>query len=133
MPNNKAAAQTIPAAREPHNRLFGTDHFELDVSRVIGRRTFSTSTATLGWVIARTGYSQLSDFNFERTGLYLSLRGQWFVAGAGGARSRWGRRRAVDGSRDPGDGIELVSADQARALLEQHGGPVEDFFDCAEG
>jgi hypothetical protein len=125
--------QTIRATPKPHNRLFGTDHFELDVSRVIGGRTFSTSTARLGWVIACTGYSQLSDFHFERTGLYLSQRGQWFVAGAGGARSRWARR-AVDGSsRDPGDGIELVSADQARALLEQHGGPVEDFFDCAEG
>jgi hypothetical protein len=124
--------QTIRATPKPHNRLFGTDHFELDVSRVIGRRTFSTSTATLGWVIACMGYSQLSDFRFERTGLYLSPRGQWFVAGAGGACSRWGRR-AVDGSRDPGDGIELVSADQARGLLEQHGGPVEMFFDTEEG
>lgn len=54
--------QTIRATPKPHNRLFGTDHFELDVSRVIGGRTFSTSTATLGWVIACTGYSQLSDF-----------------------------------------------------------------------
>lgn len=124
--------QTIRATPKPHNRLFGTDHFELDVSRVIGGRTFSTSTATLGWVIACMGYSQLSDFRFERTGLYLSPRGQWFVAGEGGACSRWGRR-AVDGSRDPGDGIELVSADQARALLEQHGGPVEMFFDTEEG
>src|SRR5664280_1196069 len=120
MPNQ--APQTTPATPKPHNRLFGTDHFELDVSRVIGGRTFNSSTATLGWVIACTGYSQLSDFHFERTGLYLSPHGQWFVAGAGAARSRWGRR-AVDGSsRAPGDGIELVSADHARALLEQHGG-----------
>ena len=122
-----------PASQGPRQRLFGTDRFELDVSRVIGRRTFSTSTATLGWVIACMGYSQLSDFRFKRTGLYLSPRGQWFVAGEVGACSRWGRR-AVDGSsRDPGDGIELVSADQARALLEQHGGPVEMFFDNEEG
>jgi len=36
-------------------------------------------------------------------------------------------------SRHPGDGIELVSDDQARRLLELHGGPVEAFFECEEG
>jgi hypothetical protein len=125
MPNR--ASQTIPAAQDPHNGLFGTERFELDITRAIGSRKFSTSTATLVCVIARTGHSQYSDFQFERTGLYRSPRGQWFVAGIGGACSRWGRW-AVDGSRLPGDGIELVSDDQARRLLELHGGPVEAFF-----
>jgi hypothetical protein len=125
------ADQTIRATPKPHNRLFGTDPFELDVSRVIGGRKFCTSTAALACVIACCGTSQLADFHFERTGLYLSPRGQWFLAGEGGACSHWGRR-AIDGSRLPGDGIELVSDDQARRLLELHGGPVEAIFECEE-
>ena len=129
---NQTADQTTPAAPKPHNRLFGTSPFELAINRVIGGRTFSTTTATLIYVIACCGTSQLADFHFERTGLYLSPRGQWFLAGEGGACSHWGRR-AIDGSRLPGDGIELVSNDQARRLLELHGGPVEAFFECEEG
>ena len=130
MPNQ--APQTTPAAPKPHNRLFGTERFELDITRAIGSRKFSTSTATLVCVIACCDTSQLADFHFERTGLYLSPRGQWFLAGEGGACSHWGRR-AIDGSRLPGDGIELVSEDQARRLLEQRGGPVEAFFISEEG
>lgn len=90
MPNR--ATQTIPGAPRPHNQLFGTKRFELDISRVIGGRKFSASTATLACVIACSGTSQTADFHYERTGLYLSPRGQWFLAGEGGARSHWGRR-----------------------------------------
>jgi hypothetical protein len=129
---NQAADQTTPATQEPHNGLFGTAPFALNISRAIGSRKFSTSTATLVCMIACCGTSQLADFHFERTGLYLSPRGQWFLAGEGGACSHWGRR-AIDGSRFPGDGIELVSDYQARKLLELHGGPVEAFFECEEG
>ena len=126
------ANQTIPAPREPHNRLFGTEPFALNISRVIGGQKFDTTTATLACVIACCGTSLLADFRFERTGLYLSPRGQFFVAGEGGACSRWGCR-AIDGSRVPGDGVESVSDDQARRLLEQHGGQVKAFFECGEG
>lgn len=129
MPNQEE--RTIRATPEPHNRLFGTDPCDLEISRVIGSRKFDTATAMLACVIACCGTSQLADFHFERTGLYLSPRGQWFLAGEGGACSHWGRR-AIDGSRLPGDGIELVSDDQARRLLELHGGPVEAFFGCEE-
>jgi hypothetical protein len=126
------ATQNNPTPQKSHSELFGTERFELDITRAIGSRKFSTSTATLVCVIACCDTSQLADFHFERTGLYLSPRGQWFLAGEGGACSHWGRR-AIDGSRLPGDGIELVSDDQARRLLELHGGPVEAFFECEEG
>jgi hypothetical protein len=127
------ATHTIPTTQEPHNRVFGTPRFRLDISHIIGGRKFSTSTATLACVIARTGYSQIADFHYERTGLYLSPRGRWFVAGEGGARSRWGRP-AIDGSsRVPGDGIELISEREARQLLERHDGLVEAFFASEEG
>jgi hypothetical protein len=126
------ATQTTPAAPRAHNRLFGTDPFDLDVSRVVGGRKFSTTSATLACVIACSGTSQVADFHYERTGLYLSPRGQWFVAGKGGACSHWGRR-AIDGSRDPGEGLQLISQTEARRLLEQHGGPAEAFFASEEG
>jgi len=66
------APQTTPAAPKPHNRLFGTERFELDITRAIGSRKFSTSTAALVCVIACGDTSQLADFHFERTGLLLS-------------------------------------------------------------
>jgi hypothetical protein len=126
------AERTIRATPKPHNRLFSTDPFELDISRVIGGRKFSTASATLACVIACTGNSQLSDFHFERTGLYVSPGDQWFLAGKGGACSHWGRR-AIDGSRGPGEGLQLISQTEARRLLEQHGGPVEAYFESEEG
>jgi hypothetical protein len=125
------ATQTTPGAPKAHNRLFDTSRSELAIDRVIGGRKFDTATAILACVIACTGH-QYSDFHFERTGLYVSPRGQWFLAGEGGACSHWGRR-AIDGSRDPGEGLQLISQTEARRLLEQHGGPVEDFFESEEG
>ena len=130
MPNQ--APQTTPAAQEPHSGLFGGAPFALTISRVIGGRSFDTTTATLACVIASSGTAQLVDFHFERTGLYLSPRGQWFLAGEGGARSHWGRL-SIDGSRDPGEGLQLISQTEARRLLEQHNGPVESFFESEEG
>ena len=124
--------QTTPTAPSRTTGFSGPTPFELDITRVIGGRKFSTSTATLACVIACAGTSQLADFHFERTGLYLSPRGQWFVAGEGGACSHWGRR-AMDGSRNPGEGLQLVSQTEARRLLEQHNGPVEAFFESEEG
>lgn len=124
--------QNNPNAQKSHSELFGTERFELDITRAIGSRKFTTSTATLVCVIACCGTSQLADFHFERTGLYLSPRGQWFLAGEGGAASHWGRR-SIDGSRAPGDGLQLISQTEARRLLEQHNGPVEAFFESEEG
>lgn len=46
--------------------------------------------------------------------------------------SHWGRR-SIDGSRDPGEGLQLISQTEARRLLEQHNGPVESFFESEEG
>lgn len=126
------SAQTTPATLKLHNRPLGTSPFELDIDRVIGGRKLSTTTSTLACVIACSGASQLADFHFERTGLYLSPRGQWFLAGEGGAASHWGRR-SIDGSRAPGDGLQLISQTEARRLLEQHNGPVEAFFESEEG
>jgi hypothetical protein len=126
------ATQNNPNAQKSHSELFRTERFELDITRAIGSRKFTTSTATLVCVIACCGTSQPADFHFERTGLYLSPRGQWFLAGEGGAASHWGRR-SIDGSRAPGDGLQLISQTEARRLLEQHNGPVEAFFESEEG
>src|SRR5579872_7014045 len=126
-----AAPNSVDRTRE-QQRLFALLPFELHVERVLDGRKFDTDTATLACVIARTRGSQLTDFHYEQTGLYRSPRSQFFLAGEGGALSRWGRR-AQDGSRQPGEGIELVSETEARRLLEQHDGPVEAFFESEEG
>ena len=126
------ATQTTPTAPKAHNRLFGTERFELDIERIIGGRKFDTATASLACVITCAGHSEQSDFHYERTGLYRSSRGAWFIAGEGGACSRWGRR-AIDGSRDAGEDLKLISQTEARRLLEQCAGPVEVFFESEKG
>jgi len=93
-----SAFEQVLATGEPPHRRFA--RFALNITRVIGGRKFSTATATMACVVACTGSCQLSDFHFERTALFRSPRGQWFLAGEGGACSRWGRR-ASDGTRYP--------------------------------
>jgi len=133
MPNRpihtSAVTQAPATADQPHR---GLARFTLDITSVLGGRKFSTSVATMVCEIACAGSCQLSDFHFERIALYLSPRGQWFLAGEGGACSRWGRR-APDGSRYPGEGVQLIAEPEARLLLEQHNGPVEAFFEPDEG
>lgn len=74
------------------------------------------------------------EFNDERTALYLSPGGRWFIAGEGGCWSRWGKDNGPHRDPEPGKGLELLSADEARDLLEKADGElVELYFDLEEG
>lgn len=104
----------------------------LSIRRVIRGKAYDTDTAEFVAVIANHGTPFL-DFEAEITGLYVTKKHQWFIAGTGGAASRW-RKRAGDGKGWlPAEGLELVSSEDAQALLEQVDGPVEDYFDVEEG
>ena len=123
--------QTTSATLGPHDRLFGTTSFELDIDRVINGRKFRTTTATLACVIACSGTSQLAEFCFERTGLFLSPRGQWFLAGEGGALRHWGRR-SIDGGRCPG-GFAAHLANRSQAAPGAARRPDRTFFESEAG
>ncbi len=105
---------------------------ELDIRRVINGKAYDTATAKFVATIACHG-TPYRDFEAERTGLFLTSKGQWFLAGEGGAASCW--RSALSGGDGyvHGEGIKLISPEQAREQLEQVNGSVEQYFDIEEG
>ncbi len=63
------------------------------MKRIVDGRMYNSETADLVGSLSRGG---TSDFQYERTGLYRTKRGQFFLAGEGGALSRWGRQAPFD-------------------------------------
>lgn len=99
--------------------------------KVIGKLVFDTNTAEHMCDVRCTVYSD--DFDWHDTALYRTSKGQWFLAGYGNALSMWGRKGL--GGPIPGEGIRLVTDDEARAFLEAEDMDdlIEDFFEVAEG
>ncbi len=71
------------------------------------------------------------DFHAERTALYRTRRGTFFVAGESGACGRG--KRFQNGHHSTGHGIEVIGDSEARRLLEKAAGPVEEYFDVIDG
>jgi len=84
--------------------------------RIIDGKRYNTETAVrVAW--ASSGGSR-SDFRFFSEELYLTPRGSWFLAGEGGAASKY---REQDGDMwGWGARITPLSPDEAREWLESH-------------
>jgi hypothetical protein len=92
---------------------------------IINRKIYDTETAEL--IFDTSNRNGVSDFGFERSGLYRTTRGAWFLAGNGGPMSRFSRTLS-DRSRTEGSGcIPLTPAD-ALSELERHNAAEE--IDC---
>jgi hypothetical protein len=102
------------------------------MKKVIDRKLYNTDTAEL---IHTHSFGSCRDFGYFVEELYITKSGRFFVAGKGGARSRWGRR--VDQNTWSGSsGIEGLSKEEALTWCESHGAPaetiVEHFLDMVE-
>lgn len=100
------------------------------MKRIVDGKRYDTDTAE---VVATYEYRRSGDFNWYEETLYRTKKGAWFLAGEGGARSKYGER--VDQSTwGPGEGLQVLSEAEAREWLEQYGDadtfetwfPVED-------
>ena len=100
------------------------------IRRVVGGRAYDTETAQFVHVLCNNG-GRRTGFPRRVTALYRTRRGVFFVAGQSGACGRWKHFR--NGGYNPGCGIEVIGATEARRLLEQANGPVDTFFDVIEG
>jgi hypothetical protein len=91
--------------------------------KIINGKRYNTETATdvLSLDINAGMYvvESRSDFRWEDTELYLTKKGEWFLAGQGNALSRWGRQ--CGSMRGPGSGIMPICSEEAQAILEEHG------------
>ena len=102
---------------------------KLDIRRVIDGKVYDTATAEEVMRFPRKVHG--GDDKWEDTRMYRSPKGKWFIAGEGKALSRWGDREGE--YYLPGEGIELLSDQEAQALMEKHDGPVEVYFEVEEG
>jgi hypothetical protein len=100
--------------------------------RIVNGKRYNTETAELLCNISRGGYSR-SDFAYDDTDLYVTKNGNFFIAGEGGARSRWAQSYGQNGSQG-GSGLRPIDKNDARNLLEQYGEPeqVEALFPVEE-
>ena len=83
--------------------------------KIINVRRYDTATAKLVGEY-ETGY--IGDFDWVAEKLYLKATGEFFLAGKGGARTRWSTR-TIDGYAS-GDGILPLTLEEAREWAEEH-------------
>ncbi|MFK3777270.1 hypothetical protein [Agrobacterium sp. NPDC089420] len=86
------------------------------ISKIVDGLRYNTVTATK--ICSLENDEDRGDFRFEITALYQTPRGRFFLAGHGGAMSRWAR--SVRDGRTGGEGLTVVSAQDARAFAEEH-------------
>lgn len=102
--------------------------------RVINGKVYDTDTAT--HVCALRCTASRGDFYYHDTSLYRTARGAFFIAGQGGPASMWSHPVGNNGSTG-GDGIRVVTEDEARQYMEEAGCDEDDFkaagLDVEEG
>lgn len=96
--------------------------------RIINGKRYNTETA-VDILALDCGIDSRSDFRWEDTELYRTKNGNWFVCGQGGPMSRWARGNRSTGYSS-GSGLMPISAEEAQAILEEHGQTklVEQYF-----
>ena len=85
--------------------------------KVINGKTYRSHTAQL--IVTLPSPFPKTDHKWHETRLYRNQRGAYFLAGEGGALSRWAKitpRGAIEG-----EGIEPISKDEARAYAQYAG------------
>lgn len=85
------------------------------MKKIIGGKKYNTTTAKLVGTYD-TGY--IGDFDWRYEELYRKATGEFFLAGEGGAKTRWASR-TIDGFSS-GEGILPLTLDEAREWAEEH-------------
>lgn len=98
------------------------------MKRIVDGKRYDTATATEVADVSPRGFYG-NDFRAEDTRLYRTPRGNWFIAGNGGALSRWSQSFGQSG-RTNGSGLQPLESGEARELLERHGktSAIEQWF-----
>lgn len=85
------------------------------MKKIIGGKKYDTDTAKRVGSF-ESGY--IGDFEWRKEQLYLKATGEFFLAGKGGAKTRWASR-TIDGYSS-GEGILPLTLDEAREWAEEH-------------
>lgn len=97
------------------------------MKRIINGKSYNTETAECVAYWSNSYYP--GDFHYFEEGIYRTKKGAWFVAGEGGALSKYSRSCGGNGSCG-GDGIEPISEKEAQEWLESRDltGELEEHF-----
>jgi hypothetical protein len=91
-------------------------NMSIRISRIIDGLRYNTATATE--ICTFESDERRGDFRYEETTLYQTPRGRFFLAGHGGAMTRW--TRPIQGGRAGGEGLMPLGNVEARAFAEEH-------------
>lgn len=85
------------------------------MKKIIKGKLYNTETAESIAVWSNGHFP--SDFRHCEESLYKTKKGAWFIAGSGGAMSKYGR--SYGNSTGGGEGIQPLTAEEAKAWLEE--------------
>ena len=97
------------------------------MKKIIDGKLYNTDTANF---ICETGNAlPNSDFKWEISALYKTKKGAFFIAGAGGALSRF--PTVTGNTKTQGRGLISLTKEEALELFEKHGEAenAKEFFD----
>jgi hypothetical protein len=104
------------------------------MQRVIDGKKYDTETAI--HICRLPSTDDMGSFDWHETDLYVSLKGQFFLAGEGHARSMWATH-VRQGTTGPGNGMQLLTKEEARTHAEEAGLDADEMqaagFDVEEG
>lgn len=86
------------------------------MKRIINGRSYNTETAEC--VATWSNHYFPNDFHYCEESLYRTKKGAWFVAGEGGALSKYSR--SCGNGSCGGDGLEPINVEEAMRWLETH-------------
>ena len=95
---------------------------EYIMKQVVNGKTYNTETAEM---ICEYYYSNPGDFHYVDEALYVTKKGNYFIAGEGGAMSKYAKslgNNSIGGS----SGIEALSKIEALEYAQENGADVED-------
>ena len=90
---------------------------EKTMKKIINGKLYNTETAVK--MATRDNGLYPSNFHYTKETLFLKKTGEFFLYGEGGPASKWAYFYE-DGGRTSGEGIELLSRDEAMAWTEMH-------------
>ena len=93
------------------------------MKQIVKGKKYDTETAEM---ISTDSYSNYGDLNYWNEEIYRTQKGNWFLAGEGGAMSRYSR--AV-GQNETGGGSAIIPLTEGEALawLEAHTSDADTF------
>lgn len=92
------------------------------MKQVVNGKTYNTETAEM---ICKYSYSNPGDFHYIYEALYVTKKGNYFIAGKGGAMSKYAKSLG-NNSTGGSSGIEALSKTEALEYAQENGADVED-------